>query len=459
MATTAVILAAGKGVRMKSSQPKVMHRVAGRAMVEQVINACRDAGVDRIVVVVGYGREQVKDMLAGQDVLFAVQSEQLGTGHALKQAESQVGMDDTVLVLAGDTPLLQGTTLKELLDYHIRQNNLATVLTASVTDPRGYGRVVRTNDGAFSRIVEDKDASPEQKLITEINTGVYALQARDAFNALANLQPNNAQGEYYLTDILEIILGNGGRVEALEAGSEEEIMGVNDRVQLAAAEAILQQRKREELMRAGVTIISPETTFIDSTVTIGTDTIIYPFTVLQGNTSIGEGCEVGPSCHFSDSIIGNGCRIHSSRLWQAKMGDNCEIGPFAYLRPGTVLEDQVKVGDFVEVKNSIIKTGSKLPHLSYVGDAEVGPRANVGAGTITCNYDGVNKYRTVIGPDAFIGSNTNLVAPVVIGEGAVTGAGSTITRDVAPGALAVERADQKQITDWAKKSGRIKKHN
>lgn len=444
---------------MKSSLPKVMHRVAGRAMVEQVINACRNAGVDRIVVVVGYGREQLEDMLAGQDVLFAVQSEQLGTGHALLQANTQVNTDDTVLVLAGDTPLLKGDTLKNLLVYHDEQNNLATVLTALLPNPQGYGRIVRDPDGRFLKVVEDKDATPEQKLINEINTGVYAFRAREAFTALAGLKPDNAQGEYYLTDILEIMMQDNGRVEALAAGNEEEIMGVNDRVQLAKAEAVLQNRKREELMRSGVTIVAPETTFIDSSVTVEPDTIIYPFTILQGQTSIGSGCEIGPSSHITDSLVGNGCHVHSSRLWQAKMGNDCEIGPFAYLRPGTVLEDMVKVGDFVEVKNSLVKNGSKLPHLSYVGDAEVGPRANVGAGTITCNYDGVNKHHTMIGADAFIGSNTNLVAPVTIGDGAVTGAGSTITRNVPPGALAVERAEQKQISDWAKKSGRIKRHN
>lgn len=444
---------------MKSAQPKVMHRVAGRAMVEQVIYACKNAGVDRIVVVVGYGREQLEDMLADQDVLFAVQSEQLGTGHALLQAAPQVNMEDTIIVLAGDTPLLRGETLKGLLTYHIKGNNLATVLTAPVINPRGYGRIVRNTDGGFVKVVEDKDATPEQKLITEINTGVYAFNSREAFAALATLKPDNAQGEYYLTDILEIMMNSGGRVEALAAGNEEEIMGVNDRVQLAVAEAILQRRKREELMRAGVTILAPETTFIDDTVIIGADTIIHPFTILQGTTQIGSGCEIGPSCHLTDSSVGDNSQVHSSRLWQAEVGSACDIGPFAYLRPGTVLEDKVKVGDFVEVKNSVVKTGSKLPHLSYVGDAEVGPRANVGAGTITCNYDGVNKYPTIIGADAFIGSNTNLVAPVSIGDGAVTGAGSTITRDVPPGALAVERADQKHISDWAKKSGRIKRHN
>jgi len=458
LAISAVILAAGKGVRMKSSLPKVMHRVAGRAMVEQVINACRNAGVDRIVVVVGYGREQLEDMLATQDVLFAVQSEQLGTGHALLQAEPQVNADDTVLVLAGDTPLLKGDTLKSLLAYHEEHNNQATVLTAMLTNPQGYGRIIRGAEGSFLKVVEDKDATPEQKQIAEINTGVYALRAREAFAVLTTLKPENAQGEYYLTDILELMMCSGGRVEALAAGNEEEIMGVNDRVQLAQAEAVLQARKREELMRSGVTIVAPETTFIDSSVTVSADTIIYPFTILQGETSIGSACEIGPSSHITDSLVGNGCRVQSSRLWQAQIGNDCEIGPFAYLRPGSVLEEQVKVGDFVEVKNSLIKIGSKLPHLSYVGDAEVGPRANVGAGTITCNYDGVNKYHTVIGSDAFIGSNTNLVAPVTIGDGAVTGAGSTITRDVPPGTLAVERAEQKQISDWAKKSGRIKKH-
>lgn len=459
MGITAVILAAGKGVRMRSDLPKVLHRVAGRPMIQHVINASREAGADRLVAVVGYGKEEVEEALKGQEVMFAVQAEQLGTGHALMQAEHLIAKGENILVLAGDTPLLTGKTLKALLTHHLANGNQATILSAQVSDPTGYGRIVRQENGELRRIVEHKDASPDEKKIKEINTGVYVFDAEKAFTALKQIKPNNAQDEYYLTDILEIMLNEGFKVEALPIGDEEEIMGVNDRVFLARADKILRRRYCEELMRSGVTIISPETTFVDAGVEVGQDTVIYPFTILEGSTRIGKGCEIGPSVHMTDSEVGDGTVVHSSRLANATVGRECQIGPFAYLRPGTVLKDRVKVGDFVEVKNSLVHEGSKLPHLSYVGDAEVGPRANIGAGTITCNYDGVNKHRTVIGPDAFIGSNTNLVAPVTVGEGAFTGAGSTITRDVPPFALAVERAEQKHIPNWGKKSGKMKTHN
>jgi len=442
---SAVILAAGKGVRMRSQQPKVVHRVAGTPMVVHVTNAVRQAGVDRIVLVVGHGRQAVEDLFPPGAVEFVVQEEQLGTGHALMQAEDKVAQDETVLVLAGDTPLLQSATLKALVDYHQASGAIATVLSTEVDDPYGYGRIVRDAQGSFQCIVEEKDAGEEEKSIREINSGMYCLQVKDAFAALKDIGAGNAQGEYYLTEILQILMKNEKKVEVLLMDAREDIYGINDRVQLAQAEEILRRRKNEALMRSGVTIIDPHSTFIDNDVEIGNDTIIYPGTMIAGQTSIGSGCEIGPGTHITSSTIGNNVIIENSRIKEAQVGDECTIGPFAYLRPQAVLHRNVKVGDFVEIKKSVLGEGSKAPHLSYVGDAQVGKGVNIGAGTITCNYDGKNKWQTILEDGVFIGSNTNLVAPITVGANSVTGAGSTITRDVPANTLAVERADQKNL--------------
>lgn len=450
MSYTAVILAAGKGVRMKSHLPKVVHKAAGKPLVAHVVDAVRAAGIEDIILVVGHGREHVQKIFAGQPVKFVVQEQQLGTGHALQQAQGAVDPDSTVLVLAGDTPLLRASTLQLLLEHHQKCQAHATVLTTFLDDPAGYGRVLRDEKGSFLRIVEDKDATPEEKQVKEINSGIYCFQAGKVFQALQQLQPLNAQGEYYLTDTLEILMAEGCRVEVVPAAEPEEIHGVNDRIQLAQAEKILRQRKNLELMRDGVTLIEPDTIIIDSDVTIGCDTIVWPFTLIQGKTSIGEACEIGPWTNINDSRIGHRVVIESSRVKEAEIGDDCTIGPYAYLRPGTVLLEHVKVGDFVEIKQSTVGVGSKIPHLSYVGDAIVGREVNIGAGTITCNYDGQRKHQTILEDQAFIGSNTNLVAPVRIGKASVTGAGSTITRDVPPNSLAVERADQR-VVPWKKK--------
>jgi len=447
---TAVILAAGKGVRMKSNLPKVVHKAAGKPLVAHVADAVRAAGVKDIIIVVGHGREHVQNVFAGDEVKFATQEEQLGTGHALKQAEGMVDPHSTVLVLAGDIPLLRPSTLKVLLDHHQKHQAQATVLTTHLEQPTGYGRVLRDENGSFLRIVEEKDASPEEKKAKEINSGIYCFQAGSVFRILHQLQPTNAQGEYYLTDVLEILKGEGHRVEVMSAAEPEEIHGVNDRIQLAQAERILRHRKNYQLMRDGVTLVEPDSIIVDSEVIIGRDTVLMPFTLIQGKTVIGESCEIGPWTNINDSIIGNRVIIESSRVKEAEISDDCIIGPYAYLRPGTLLRDHVKVGDFVEVKQSTIGSGSKIPHLSYVGDALVGREVNIGAGTITCNYDGQHKHQTILEDRAFIGSNTNLVAPVKIGESSVTGAGSTITRDVPAQSLAVERADQRVIP-WKKK--------
>jgi len=447
---TAVILAAGKGVRMRSKLPKVVHKAAGKPLVAHVVDAVRAAGIEDIIIVVGHGREHVENFFAGQPVKFVIQEQQLGTGHALRQAEGTVDPDSTVLVLAGDTPLLRASTLKALLEHHQKCQAQATVLTTFLDQPAGYGRVLRDEKGSFLRIVEEKDATPEEKQVTEINSGIYCFQASAVFRVLQHLQPFNAQGEYYLTDTLEILKGEGCRVEVMSAAEPEEIHGVNDRVQLAQVEKILHRRKNLQLMRDGVTLVEPDTIIVDSDVTIGCDTVVLPFTIIQGKTSIGEDCEIGPWTNINDSRIGHRVIIESSRVKEADIGDDCVIGPYAYLRPGTILQEHVKVGDFVEIKQSTVAPGSKIPHLSYVGDATVGREVNIGAGTITCNYDGQHKHPTIIEDHAFIGSNTNLVAPVRIGEASVTGAGSTITRDVPPHSLAVERADQRVIP-WKKK--------
>lgn len=443
----AVILAAGKGVRMYSELPKVAHRAAGKPLISHVAGAVREAGIDDITLVVGHGREVIEEIFAGDaKIKFAVQEQQLGTGHALMQAEQEIDPACSLLVLAGDTPLLQASTIRQLIDFHQQGEYSATLLSAKISNPYGYGRVLRNIDDSFARVVEEKDASASEKSITEINSGMYCFQAGEVFRALTGISSNNAQGEYYLTDVLEVLKNKQQKIGIFLSNAEEDIYGINDRVQLAQAETLLRQRKNIALMKSGVTLIDPVSTFIDSAVQIGHDTIILPFTFIQGETVIGEHCEIGPGTRINDSTIGDGVSIEYSRIKQARVGDKCTIGPYSYLRPETVLLEGVKVGDFVEVKKSTIGKNSKIPHLSYVGDAIVGSAVNIGAGTITCNYDGKNKYPTILEDGVFIGSNTNLVAPVTIGSNSITGAGSTITRDVPPQSLAVERAPQKIIT-------------
>ncbi len=452
---TGVILAAGKGVRMRSRLAKVLHPVAGVPMISHVVNAARASGIERLVVVVGHGREQVVKAVADDTIQFVVQEEQLGTGHALLQAEAAAAGSELILVLCGDTPLLRARTLEKFIDFHRDSRAAATVLTAKMENPQGYGRIIRDDQGDIVRIVEEKDATPEEREIREINSGIYCFNG-EVFGILKHVNRDNAQGEYYLTDVLLEYRKNGQRVLAVPAAEEEDIYGINDRAQLAFAERILRQRKCLELMLAGVTIMDPATTYIDAQVKIGQDTVILPFTMIEGQTVIGENCVIGPGARIISSRIGDRVTIDNSKIIESRVGDGCDIGPYAYIRPGTELHEDVKIGDFVEVKKSVVGSGSKIPHLSYVGDAVIGRRVNVGAGTITCNYDGEKKHPTIIEDGAFIGSNTNLVAPVRIGEKAFTGAGSTITRDVPPFSLGVERAPQKVIDNWRH---RRKKHD
>ena len=451
-------MAAGKGTRMKSNLPKVLHKAAGRTMLGQVWHEVRAAGIDNCVIVVGHGAEQVQASLAGEPgCRFALQMPQLGTGHCVQQALPQIlPQTQAVLILCGDTPLLRAQTINAMYQRYAASQQkdsqplAGLLLTTLLDNPHGYGRIVRNNDGSVTAIVEEKDASAEQRQIREINAGAYIFKYAALQSALARLDNNNAQGEYYLTDVISLLAADGQRLDTLPAADPLETTGVNDRVQLAAAAAELFRRKAEDLMLAGVTIINPVSCCIEMDVQVGADTIIYPNCQLRGQTSIGSGCVIDSDCLITDSQIGNDCTITKSVLNQATIGDRANIGPFAYLRPGANLAEDVKVGDFAELKNARIGRGSKIPHLSYIGDAEVGENVNIGCGTITCNYDGVNKHLTKIGNNVFVGSNSNLVAPVEVQDDAFIAAGSTITKQVGAGALAVERSPQREIANWGR---------
>ena len=450
MKTTAIILAAGQGTRMKSKLPKVLHKALGKPMVQWVIDCLETAGVEDKIIVLGHGGDQVAQVVENQAVAV-YQTEQLGTGHAVMQAAKVLPeQNQCVLVICGDTPLLRAETIQQLIKQHQEEKNAVTVLTALAENPTGYGRIMRQGQHIFS-IVEQKDATDEQKKVKEINTGTYCFDQAFLQQHLGDLNTNNAQKEYYLTDLIKIAneqkLPVGGYI--LEDFSES--LGVNNRVQLSQAEQILRQRKCTQIMMEGVTLIDPMHTYIGADVVIGNDTVIYPNVILEGNTVIGSDNIIGANCRFADSVIGDGNDIQSTVIVESTVGNFCKIGPMAYLRPGTKLADYVKIGDFVEVKKAQVGEGSKIPHLSYVGDAVVGSGVNIGCGTITCNYDGVNKHQTIIEDGAFVGSNTNLVAPVTVEENAFIGAGSTITRDVPAESLAVVRAELRLKENWRKK--------
>ncbi|VBB06556.1 nucleotidyl transferase [Lucifera butyrica] len=447
----AVILAAGKGTRMKSALPKVLHTVGGKPMVQHVLEAAKKAGAGRNLVIIGFGAESVAEALDGR-AEFVVQTEQLGTGHAVIQTETKLAdFEGTVMVLCGDTPLLRGDLLADLLAAHREAQAVATVLTARMPDPTGYGRVIRDAGGQVKKIVEQKDAGPGELAVNEINTGIYCFERAPLFDALSGITCNNKQGEYYLTDVISILVTQGARVWAMEAADYRETMGINSRLQLAEAEKLLRRRKLEELMDSGVTIMDPDSTFVDEQVIIAPDTVIYPFTWLEGATKIGSGCTIGPNSRLQDTLVGNNVTLHFSYTHQCSIEDNVTVGPYVHLRPDTVLSRGVKVGNFVEIKNSHVGAGSKVPHLSYIGDTDMGAGVNIGSGTITVNYDGKHKHRTTIEDHSFIGCNTNLVAPVTVGCGAYVAAGSTITKDVPPDALGVARARQANIEGWVGK--------
>jgi bifunctional UDP-N-acetylglucosamine pyrophosphorylase/glucosamine-1-phosphate N-acetyltransferase len=446
-----VILAAGKGTRMKSAMPKVLHRVAGRPMIAHVLGAAAALAPRSTTVVVGYEGDQVKAALAGHPGLtFVVQEPQLGTGHALLAAEPPLRRaTGTVLLLSGDVPLLSADTLRTLQARHEATGAAATVLTARVAVPTGYGRVVRSG-GRIARIVEERDATPEERAIDEVNAGIYAFALDGLFDAVRAIGADNDQREYYLPDLVGLLRRRGRAVETVTLGNADELRGVNSRADLAEVSRIVRHDKNAALMAAGVTIEDPATAYIDRTVEVGRDTIIHPGVTLEGDTRVGSGCEIHSGVRIVNSRIGDGVTIFDHSLVVAStVGDAASIGPFAHLRQHTAVRERARVGNFVELKKTVLGRDSKAMHLAYLGDATIGERVNIGAGTITCNYDGTSKQPTVVEDGAFVGSDSQLVAPVTIGAGAYVGSGSTIREDVPPGALAVSAGKQRNIEGWA----------
>ncbi|WP_275983539.1 bifunctional UDP-N-acetylglucosamine diphosphorylase/glucosamine-1-phosphate N-acetyltransferase GlmU [Paenibacillus hamazuiensis] len=446
-----IVLAAGQGKRMKSKLYKVLHPVCGKPMVGHVVGVLEQLQTHRTVVVVGHGAEAVRGYL-GDRAEFVLQEQQLGTGHAVMQAEALVGSEDGLTVLLyGDTPLVTVESLQQMISFHQEKGAAATVMTAMMDNPHGLGRIIRDEQGRCVRIVEEKDCTPEQRAIREINSGMYIFSNRKLFEALSQVTNNNAQNEYYLTDVIGILVGKGEIVEAYCTPDWTETLGVNDRVALSEAEEIMRRRINRKHMLNGVSLIDPASTYIGADVQIGADTVILPGTVLRGRTVIGEDCEIGPQSDITDSVIGDGVTVNRSVLQEAEVGKGTSIGPFAYLRPGAKLGENVKIGDFVEIKNATLGDEVKVSHLSYVGDAKIGRNVNFGCGAITVNYDGFNKQLTEVEEDAFVGSNVNLIAPVKVGKGAYVVAGSTITHDVPSNDLAIARERQTNKPGYAEK--------
>lgn len=447
----AVILAAGQGTRMKSKLYKVLHPVCGKPMVQHVVDHIQTLDVNRIVTVVGHGAEKVQQQL-GDKSEYVLQAEQLGTAHAVQQAEAILGNEEgTTLVVCGDTPLIRPETMQALFEHHQAKNAKATILTAIAESPTGYGRILRGSNGQVEQIVEQKDASVEQQLVKEINTGTYCFDNKLLFETLKLVKNDNAQGEYYLPDVIEILQKQGDIVEAYVTDDFEETLGVNDRVALSQAETLMRTRINEKHMRNGVTIIHPETTHISADAVIGRDTVIQPGSMIEGATVIGEDCIIGPNTQIIDSRVGDRTTIHSSVVRESAIAGDTAIGPFAHIRPLSDIGSHVKIGNFVEVKKSKLDNGSKVSHLSYIGDAEIGSNVNIGCGSITVNYDGKNKFKTIIEDDVFVGCNTNLVAPVKVGKGSFIAAGSTITKEVPEDALAIARARQENKPNYVSK--------
>jgi bifunctional UDP-N-acetylglucosamine pyrophosphorylase/glucosamine-1-phosphate N-acetyltransferase len=447
-----IVLAAGEGKRMKSSLPKMLHPLLGRTLLGHVLAATSALRPTRTIVVVGHGAEPITAHLKeiAPDAVTVLQEVQLGTGHAARVALDAYGpAEGTVVIVNGDVPLLRPATLRSLVDAHEAAGAAATILTAEVEQPYGLGRVIRNPvTGAVDAIVEERDATPEQRAVTEINAGVYAFEASLLAQSLGKLTTANAQGEEYLTDVIGLLVDAGHGVLAHATGDPTEVLGVNDRVELSRLRALLRDRINEQWMRSGVTIVDPMTTWIDVDVTLGRDTVIEPNTHLRGSTKVGEWTVIGPDTTLVDAVVGDGAKVVRTHAEGVTIGPQATIGPFAYLRPGTELAERTKVGAFVEVKNSQVGAGTKIPHLSYVGDATIGEETNIGAANVVVNYDGVTKHRTVIGSHVRTGSDTMLVAPVTVGDGAYTAAGSVITKDVPPGALGVGRAQQRNVEGW-----------
>ena len=448
----ALILAAGQGTRIKSNLPKVLHKVCGKEMVNHVIDTMRKAKIDDINVIIGRGADLVKEKTASRNVSYSLQEEQLGTGHAVKCAINFLkGKKGIVGVFAGDAPLIKSETIEKLFDTHIENNNSATLLSSIVEDPTGYGRIVREGNEVL-KIVEHKDCTEEELKINEMNAAIYCFYIENLLSTLEKLSNDNKQGEYYLTDVIGILKDEDKKVGALSIDYEETI-GVNSRVQLAEAEEVLRKRINKMHMENGVTLIDPTSTYIGDDVEIGKDTIIYPGNVIEGNTKIGEGVMIYPNSRISNSIIDNNVEIQSSVIIDSKIGERTTVGPFAYIRPESIIGNDARIGDFVEIKKSTIGNNTKVSHLTYIGDAKVGEHCNFGCGTVVVNYDGKKKNTTIIGNNSFIGCNTNLVSPVTVEDNTYIAAGSTIVNDVKEGELAVARAKQRNIEGWVAKKG------
>jgi bifunctional UDP-N-acetylglucosamine pyrophosphorylase/glucosamine-1-phosphate N-acetyltransferase len=455
-----LVLAAGKGSRLRSNTIKLLHPVAGRPMVVHVLEAVRALRPERVVAVVGFQAEAVETALADQACRFVLQREQRGTGHAVLQAARTLGSGDdtTLLVVNGDMPTIRARTLRRFVAAHRRSGAELSFMTAELDDPTGYGRVVRDSRGNVVRVVEQADASSAERRIAEINCGLYCAKPSALFRVLRRATPDNAQGEYYITDAIHGMLQKGAKVAAVKHDDAEELLGVNTRQELARAGRTLYARKAEQLQDGGVTLLDAERTWIDPRARVGRDTVVYPNVLIEGPCTIGKECVIGPGCRITDSKLGDRVAIQDySVLLEASVARDVVVGPFARLRPGSILEPSSRVGNFVELKKTRLGAGSKANHLAYLGDASIGTDCNIGAGTITCNYDGTHKHPTTLGRGVFIGSDTQLVAPVRLGDGAYVGAGATVTRDVPAGALAISRQPQKNIEGWVERRKNKKK--
>lgn len=452
----AVILAAGQGTRIKSNIPKVLHKVCGKEMVNHVIDNMREAGIEDVNVIIGNGSELVKESTKDRNVSYSLQEEQLGTGHAVKCAKEFLqGKDGVVAVFTGDAPLTRVETIEKLIKEHIEKGNKATLLSAYVDDPTGYGRIIRDDNKEVLKIVEHKDCNEEELKVNEMNAGMYCFDIKSLLSSLEELNNNNVQGEYYLTDVIGILKDKKEKVGALVTDYED-TLGVNSRAQLAEVEKVLRKRINKFHLDNGVTLIYPDTTYIGVDVIIGKDTVIYPNNILEGYTKIGESCTILQNSRIKDSIIEDEVEVQASVILNSRIGKNTTVGPFAYIRPESTIGEGVRIGDFVEVKKSSIGNGTKVSHLTYIGDAEVGSGCNFGCGTVVVNYDGKTKNKTIIGDHSFIGCNTNLISPVEVQDNTYIAAGSTITSTVEEGDLAVARAKQRNIKGWVKKKGLMK---
>ncbi|MGI9553592.1 MAG: bifunctional UDP-N-acetylglucosamine diphosphorylase/glucosamine-1-phosphate N-acetyltransferase GlmU [Thermodesulfobacteriota bacterium] len=455
MPLRALILAAGKGTRMKSDLPKVIHPILQKPMISYVLDAVNLTKPDKTYIIVGYKKELIEGIADGSNfkVEYIVQNKQLGTGHAISRAESKLkSYTGDILIINGDSPAISGNELKKFIDKHRRNRSVLSLITARVENPYGYGRIIQDSNSKIKSIVEEKDTSIEEKKINVVNSGIYCVRSKFLWEALKRLRLSNKQREYYLPDIVSHAVNNGHKVLNHNVADHNEILGVNDKAELSELEGYIKSRVHKRLYRAGVTIVDPKSTFISPDAVIGTDSTIYPSTYIYGKSKIGKSCSIGPNVYIDDSVMGRNVEIRfSSYLNRCKIDNNVNVGPFAHLRPEAQIGNDSKIGNFVEIKKSKIGSKSKVPHLSYVGDAVVGQNVNIGAGTITCNYDGVNKHQTVIEDNVFIGSDSMLVAPVKVGKGSTTAAGSTITKDVDEYSLAIERNQQKIIKGWNKR--------